>query len=145
MCTKSPKHSKKSNPICGPSNVVSVIDTKSNKIIKFIPGIGIVPNAIAFNPTDGNMYVVSGFSKSVSVINSQRNNSTIIPLGGSSNAIPNAIAYNPKNGNMNVTIGFDDVVKVIDRHKVVETIPVKEGALNSIYNDMYVTKVSVIE
>jgi YVTN family beta-propeller protein len=127
----------------GPSSVVSVIDTKSNKIIKSIPGIGIVPNAIAYNPTDGNMYVVGGFSKSVFVIDSERNNSTIIPLGGSPSAIPNAIAYNPKNGNMYVTVGFDDVVKVMDRHKVVDTVPVREGALkialNPINNDMYVT------
>lgn len=127
------------------SSVVSVVDWKTNKVTH-ISGIGVRPSSIAYNPKDGNMYVAGGGSKSIYVIDSERNNFTTISLGGSHDATTGAIAYNPKNGNMYVAMEYDNVVKVVDTtpgHYNVDTIPVEQGvhkiALDPINNNMYVT------
>jgi YVTN family beta-propeller protein len=128
------------------SNTISVIDWKTSQVTH-ISGVGVAPSAIAYNPKDGNMYVAGGGSKSVYVIDSERNNFTSVPLGGSHDATVDTIAYNPKNGNMYLTMAYDNVVKIVDttpgHYKVVDTIPVERGmhkiALDPINNNMYVT------
>jgi YVTN family beta-propeller protein len=107
--------------------VVSVIDSKSNEIIKNIPiGKQGDPSAtsagiIAFDPNNSNMYVGNYRDRSISIINSSNQVVTTIPLSGS----PSAIAYNPKNGNMYVAGGASNVVSVIDSktNKVIKSIP----------------------
>jgi YVTN family beta-propeller protein len=132
----------------GPSTpcVVSVIDTQNNTVIKTIPvGVGVLPTAIAFNPDNGDMYVVnerlnqrSGvvvLSKTVSVIDTQ-NNTVIktIPVGNFTiDRIPNEIAFNPHNRDMYVVnegnesvIAGNGSISVIDtqNNTVTHNIPV---------------------
>ena len=120
--------------------VVSVIDTQNNTVIKTIPvGVGVLPTGIAFNPDNGDMYVVNEKlnegSKTVSVIDTQ-NNTVIktIPVGNFTNDdIPNEIAFNPDNGDMYVVNEGNETVNagngsvsVIDtqNNTVIKTIPV---------------------
>ncbi len=144
--------------------VVSVIDTQNNTLVKTIPiGVRVLPSAIAFNPDNGDMYVVNErtvngtvSSKTVSVIDTQNNTLVkTIPIGNFTiDDIPTEIAYNPNNGDMYVVneanermIAGNGSISVIDaqNNTVSQNIPVGEGALRIAFNhdngNMYVTNV----
>src|SRR5215217_4574936 len=129
--------------------VVSVIDTQNNTVIKTIPvGVGVLPTGIAFNPDNGDMYVVNEGNEtvnagngSVSVIDTQ-NNTVIktIPVG----ILPTGIAFNPDNGTAYVVNQESRSVSVIDtqNNTVIKTIRLgnlpNDIAFNPDNRDMYV-------
>lgn len=116
----------------------------ADSVIDSIP-VGTNPHDVAFNPVNGDMYVVNqvggGNTCTVSVIDSETNSviDTINVGVRSSN-----IAFNPKNGNMYVTNSESDTVSVIDSttNRVIDTIQVgsfPQGiAFNPKNGNMYV-------
>jgi YVTN family beta-propeller protein len=63
------------------SNTVSVIDTRTNKIITAIP-VGIGPIGVSVSPDGGKVYVANSGSNNISLINTSDNTViTTIPVG----------------------------------------------------------------
>ena len=134
------------------SKTVSVIDTQNNTVVKTIPignfTIDDIPTEIAFNPDNGDMYVVNEGNEtviagngSISVIDTQNNTvSQNIPVG----VLPSAIAFNPDNATAYVVNQESKTVSVIDtqNNTVVKTIPIgnfpNDIAFNPDNGDMYV-------
>jgi YVTN family beta-propeller protein len=103
---------------------------------------GSAPFGIAFNPSNGNMYMTNFNSDSVSVINPATNAViSTIPVGSA----PFGIAFNPNNGNMYVTNAGNNTVSVINpsTNTFVATIPVGSAPFGIAFNpnngNMYVT------
>jgi YVTN family beta-propeller protein len=169
-------NSNNNNMYVANGSFVAVISAKDNKVIKNISTtvgidaaheLDIIPNAIAFNPKNGDMYVpsiVSYFNaKQTPFVNDLNNclrNATLscvvlvidshnneivknIPIGrqGEGQGI---IAYNPKNGNMYVGNDLDKTISVIDSksNQVVKTIHLSGSPSAIAYNpkngNMYV-------
>ena len=80
-------------------------------VVATIP-VGSAPRGIAFNPNNGNMYVVNQDGNTVSVINGATNTvvGSPIPVGSQ----PIDVAFNPDNGDLYVTNLDDNNVTVID-------------------------------
>ncbi len=80
------------------NNVISTVD------------VGDRPSALAFNPSNNNIYVANTNSNDVSVIESSTNTvvSTVDVGDG-----PSALAFNPSNNNIYVTNPVSDDVSVI--------------------------------
>ena len=153
---------------------VSVIDSVNNVVLKNIAmprstvcsgtGISSIPHAIAFNPKNGDVYVVGGGCPDVVAVIDSANNTIVkaIDLSNSCQvcapSLVNSIAFNPKNGDVyvvgatidpndgnclrNVTIACE--VSVIDsaNNTIVKNIQVRKGPIEIAFNpkngDMYV-------
>jgi YVTN family beta-propeller protein len=127
---------------------VSVIDTKTNKVIDTIP-VGNEPSGIAYAPTNGDIYVTDDVNGSVYVIDTTTN--TIIDVINGLET-PLGIAYDLNNKNMYVTnAGPAFTVSVIDTstNKLVDTIELGTGnepsgiAFDSHHGYMFVTNTSI--
>lgn len=103
----------------------------TNRVVDTIDlGDGNYPSDIAFDPTNGDMYVTSGFV--VFVIDTSTNRVIdTIPVG---NGSMYGIAFNPINRNMYVAIHNN--VSLIDTsmNKVIDTIPVGNRAEGVAFN-----------
>jgi YVTN family beta-propeller protein len=162
-------NSNNSNMYVTNSTSVAIISAIDNKVIKNIP-MGVnstipnaaIPNAIAFNPKNGNMYVpATVFYNSFNIRNNCVRNVTIacvvsvidshnqiiknIPVGRQGD--PEArgiIAFDPVNGDMYVGNERDRSISVIDSrsNEVVTTIPLSGSpsaiAFNPKNGNMYV-------
>ena len=82
----------------------------SNTVISTVD-VGERPSALAFNPSNNNIYVANAYSNNVSVIESSSNTviSTVDVRDG-----PSALAFNPSNNNIYVTNPVSDDVSVIE-------------------------------
>jgi len=120
-------------------------------VVDTIP-VGILPEGVAFNPNNSDLYVTNLGDNSVSVIDTTTNTVVGPPIPVRQ---PVGIAFNPINGDMYVTNG-GNTVSVIDSatNTVTDTIPVElfpRGiAFNPDNGNMYVTNsgsssVSVID
>ena len=97
---------------------------------------------VAYNPGNGNMYVVNQESDTVSVIDQNNDVVDTVTVG----ITPQGIAYNPGNGNMYVLNVFSGTVSVIDQNnEVVDTVTVGDAPWAVAYNPgneyMYVTNI----
>jgi len=103
------------------SDVVSVINTKTNEIIKTI-NVGTSPWGIAYDPSNGYLYVTNGwfggyggyvwyYTNNVTVINGATN--TVI-ANISVGEGPYGVLYDPSNGYIYVTNTAQNNVSVID-------------------------------
>ena len=81
----------------------------NNTVISTVD-VGERPSALAFNPSNNNIYVANTNSNNVSVIESSTNTvvSTVDVGDG-----PSALAFNPSNNNIYVTNPVSDDVSVI--------------------------------
>ena len=99
---------------------------------------GNTPSGIAYNPSNGYMYVANYYGNSVSVLSGT---SIVTTISGLSN--PQRIAYDPSNGCMYVTNNGGTTVSVISGTTIVATITVGSGPTEVAYNPgngyMYVT------
>ena len=127
-------------------NDVSVIDTKTNTVIKTIT-VGPAAFGIAHDPVKKRMYVTYD-DNDVAVIDTATN--TVIHTLTVGNG-PTGIAYDPVNKRMYVTNFSDDSVSIIDTNSnlpsVIGTIPaVGDGPIGIAYDSknkrMYVTNFS---
>jgi YVTN family beta-propeller protein len=110
---------------------LSVINGSTNQVVSTVgvgrayePGItfGSLPTAVAFNPTDGYLYVALTGDNGVGVIDSATNGwVTGVGVGRR----PSAVAYNRSNGNIYVANGQDATVSVISGStlQVIDTVP----------------------
>ena len=99
--------------VAGGSKSVFVIDSEHNNITKNIPlggGPNAIPNAIAYNPKNGNMYVTIGFDNVVKVIDST-SNQVVDTFPVREGALK--IALDPINNDMYVTNTLNNTVSVI--------------------------------
>ena len=93
------------------------------------------PECIAYNPSNGYIYVANSYSDTVSVIDSATNKVIAkIPVGSLS--VPIGVAYNPSNGYIYVTDWGSNTVSVIDSatNKVIAKIPVGYGPRGVAYD-----------
>jgi YVTN family beta-propeller protein len=95
------------------SGTVSVISGKTNTVIGNPIPVGSGPEGIAFDPANGNLYVVNSGNNpgSVSVISGKTN--TVIGSPITIGNLPQFIAFDSANGNMYVTNRADGTVSVI--------------------------------
>ena len=82
----------------------------SNTVISTVD-VGDGPSALAFNPSNNNIYVANAYSNNVSVIESSSN--TVISTVDVGER-PSALAFNPSNNNIYVTNLVSDDVSVIE-------------------------------
>ena len=82
----------------------------SNTVISTVD-VGERPSALAFNPSNNNIYVANAYSNNVSVIESSSN--TVISTVDVGDG-PSALAFNPSNNNIYVTNPVSDDVSVIE-------------------------------
>ena len=82
----------------------------SNTVISTVD-VGERPSALAFNPSNNNIYVANALSDDVSVIESSSN--TVISTVDVGDG-PSALAFNPSNNNIYVTNPVSDDVSVIE-------------------------------
>jgi len=82
----------------------------SNTVISTVD-VGERPSALAFNPSNNNIYVANAYSNNVSVIESSTN--TVISTVDVGDG-PSALAFNPSNNNIYVTNPVSDDVSVIE-------------------------------
>ena len=82
----------------------------SNTVISTVD-VGERPSALAFNPSNNNIYVANTNSNNVSVIESSSN--TVISTVDVGDG-PSALAFNPSNNNIYVTNPVSDDVSVIE-------------------------------
>ena len=82
----------------------------SNTVISTVD-VGERPSALAFNPSNNNIYVANTNSNNVSVIESSSN--TVISTVDVGER-PSALAFNPSNNNIYVTNPVSDDVSVIE-------------------------------
>ena len=82
----------------------------SNTVISTVD-VGERPSALAFNPSNNNIYVTNLVSDDVSVIESSSN--TVISTVDVGDG-PSALAFNPSNNNIYVTNPVSDDVSVIE-------------------------------
>ncbi len=121
---------------------VSVISTITNTIIKNITGIGLQPSGIAYDPANGDMYVVKGLSNNVAIIDSSTN--TVIKTINVSNG-PSGVAYNPANNDIYVADSAANTISVISSssNTVIKNITAvsepKELTYDPVNKDMYVS------
>jgi YVTN family beta-propeller protein len=100
------------------ANTVSVISNAS--LVKTIPLDGL-PFALAYDPSDGDMYVTNN-AGTVFVINATSNSLTgNIQVGGASSDLL-GIAYNPSDQSMYVTSYSDDKAYVVDGSQVTGSV-----------------------
>src|ERR687889_521999 len=118
------------------TGIVSVINGTTNTIVATIP-VGKNPQAIAYNPANGLLYVANTLSGTLSIINGT-SNSLIgsIPLGDYPGKSPTGIAVNPINNTIYVTNMGSNTVSVINgtSNALVETIPIGLGPYGIAYN-----------
>ena len=81
------------------NNVISTVD------------VGDRPSALAFNPSNNNIYVANTNSNNVSVIESSTN--TVISTVDVGDG-PSALAFNPSNNNIYVANAYSNNVSVIE-------------------------------
>jgi YVTN family beta-propeller protein len=97
------------------------------------------PGGIAYNPSNGNMYVANIGSNTVSVIDRSNNVIATIPTG----VLPRDITFNPSNGKMYVLNSDSGNLAEIDSfsHAVTDTLPIFGDyiAFNPGNGMMYVT------
>ena len=89
------------------------------------------PWGIAYDPSNGYIYVADTGSNTVSVIDGA-NNTVIatIPVGRG----PSGVVYDPSNGYIYVTNYFSDSVSVINGKTVIATIPVGSRPAGVVYD-----------
>lgn len=113
-------------------NTVSVIDTRTKRVITTIPSgptsIGYQPSELAADPKHHQVYVVNYNSDTVSVIDTSTNTvSTVIPHDSAAGigTKPSAVDVDPDLDRAFVTNLVDGTVSVIDtaRNKVISVIP----------------------
>ena len=104
------------------SNNVSVVNTKTNKVVITIP-VGAHPTGVSANPDGSRVYVTNNTDGTVSVINTVTNKvTTTIPVGGG----PYGICVSPDGSHVYVANYNSASVSVIDAasNNVTATIPV---------------------
>ena len=103
---------------------VSLINGTTNTVVKTIPvGKGTAPDGIAFDLSNGYVYVANGAGNSISIINGTTNTVVkTIPVG----AYPQAVVYDPSNGYVYVANYGSSNVSVINdtTNSVVKSISV---------------------
>src|ERR687889_282971 len=97
------------------TGIVSVINGTTNTIVATIP-VGKNPQAIAYNPANGLLYVANALSDTLSIINGTSNIVIDnITSGAAGNLFsPTGIAYDSDNNNIYVTNRGSDTVSVIN-------------------------------
>jgi YVTN family beta-propeller protein len=124
----------------------------TNSVIATVP-VGTRPTAIAYDPSNGNLYVANGVGGSVSVISGSTNTVVAtVPVG----THPIAFAFDSTNGNLYVANENSNSVSVISgsSNTVVATVPVSTEPIAIAFDpnngDVYVSNyndgtVSVID
>ena len=106
---------------------VSLINGSTNTVVKTIPvGKGTAPDGIAFDLSNGYVYVANGDGNSISIINGTTNTVVkTIPVGNG----PEGIAFDSFNGYVYVANTLSQNVSIINgtTNSVVKTIPVGNG------------------
>src|ERR687889_2749088 len=129
------------------TGIVSVINGTTNTIVATIP-VGKNPQAIAYNPANGLLYVANALSDTLSIINGTSNIVIDnITSGAAGNLFsPTGIAYDSDNNNIYVTNRGSDTVSVINgtTNTLIDEISMDAIApssivYNSLNNYIYVT------
>jgi YVTN family beta-propeller protein len=133
-----------------------VINVSTNKVIANI-AVGLYPYGVAYDPSNGYVYVTNEGSNNVSVINVSTNKVIAnIAVGYAQvGPGPQGAAYDPSNGYVYVTDGGSDEVSVINgsTNKVIANIAVEYGPRGAAYDssngyvyvaNIYSNSVSVI-
>ena len=106
---------------------VSLINGTTNTVVKTIPvGKGTAPDGIAFDLSNGYVYVANGYGNSISIINGTTNTVVkTIPVGNG----PEGIAFDSFNGYVYVANTLSQNVSIINgtTNTVVKSIPVGNG------------------
>jgi YVTN family beta-propeller protein len=116
----------------------------ANSVIATVP-VGSRPTAIAYDPSNGNVYVANIATNSVSVIQGSTNSVLATVRVG---AAPRAITFDPSNGDLYVANRNDNTVSVIEggSNTVVATVPVGNGpwviAFDPNNGDLYVANLT---
>jgi len=115
-----------------PGYVKYTLDLLNNTLINgnFVnTSNGMGPWGIAYDPSNGYIYVTDDDSGTVSVINGTTVIATI-PVG----TWPAGVAYDPSNGYIYVANSFSDTVSVINGTTVIATIPVGPAPMGVAYD-----------
>ena len=114
------------------TNVTSVIGATNNTVFAHVAGG--YPEAAAFDPTSGDVYVANAGWANVSVISSVTNSLIgSIPVGSE----PLGVAYNSGNGDIYVSNFQSDNVSVISGLSVVTSVPVGSAPVGVAYNPTF--------
>ena len=116
------------------TGIVSVINGTTNTIVATIP-VGKNPQAIAYNPANGLLYVANTLSGTLSIINGT-SNSLIgsIPLGDYPGKSPTGIAVNPINNTIYVTNMGSNTVSVINGTSNIVIDNITSGAAGNLFS-----------
>ena len=116
------------------TGIVSVINGTTNTIVATIP-VGKNPQAIAYNPANGLLYVANALSDTLSIINGT-SNSLIgsIPLGDYPGKSPTGIAVNPINNTIYVTNMGSNTVSVINGTSNIVIDNITSGAAGNLFS-----------
>ena len=91
---------------------MSVLNTTTNSLVGIIP-VGAGPNGIAYNPTDGKVYVANSLSGTISVISGFSNTVVKTITVGKT---PIGLSYNPENNSIYVANSDSNTVTVISEN-----------------------------
>jgi YVTN family beta-propeller protein len=116
------------------TGIVSVINGTTNTIVATIP-VGKNPQAIAYNPANGLLYVANTLSDTLSIINGT-SNSLIgsMPLGDYPGKSPTGIAVNPINNTIYVTNMGSNTVSVINGTSNIVIDNITSGAAGNLFS-----------
>lgn len=134
-------------------NYVCVVNGATNQLIQNITVGGYQPNAMAFDPNNGYLYVTNSLSNSVSVINGNTDTTIATIAVGS---FPDSAVYDASNNNIYVGNQYSSTVSVISdsTNAVLDTFSVGSNPYGMAYDtlnqyiyvsDYYGNTVSVIQ
>ena len=123
-------------------NHLYLLDTSNNMLNKYDHNTRVEEKTVVHNPKNGYLYVSNNYINTISVIDTNKNNTLVSTITVED---PSAMNFNPKNGYLYVSNNYINTISVIDTNNnntLVSTIPVEDPSditLNPDTNYLYVS------